>query len=150
MAYNPPTIEQIFGHEEIQKAIWDCEGDMKAVSIKLGCALSALYNYIDIHPEAADLRKKAKLFARKAKLEDYEKVLDERINQKKSLSTSFAAIRYYLEAHGKEEGWGQDSSLDEASLKERELQEDFKETFRILREERASSKASKDSNSHNE
>jgi DNA-binding transcriptional MerR regulator len=110
MRYIPPTIEDIYGNEEIQKHLWEQEGDVKAAALKIGCSTSALYDYLDLNPEAKELRNRARKHFKRQKVAEYENVLNERILQRKQLATSFAAIKYYLDTHGKEEGWGQEIS----------------------------------------
>ena len=104
--YKPPLIEEIHGHEAIQKALWDCEGDIQATSAKLGCGARCIYHYIDRMPEAKQIRDEAKKHFKRAKVEEREKLLYALQEQKKNAPVSFAAIKYYLDTHGQEEGWG--------------------------------------------
>jgi hypothetical protein len=114
--YKPPLIEEIHSHEAIQKALWDGEGDVKAASVILGCAQSTLYDYMDRTPESKAVKDEAKKHFRRAKVEEREKLLYAWQEQKKNAPVSFSAIKYYLDTHGKEEGWGKVDNLTDEEV----------------------------------
>jgi hypothetical protein len=104
--YRPPRIEEKHTHEELQKALWDSDGDVEAASVIIGCTPKTLYSYMQDFPEAREVRNEAKAHAKRLKVERREKLLDQRAEQNKNLPVSFAALKYYLDTHGQEEGWG--------------------------------------------
>lgn len=105
--FRHPSLDEIHGHEYLQKTLWDCEGHVEQAAAKIGCAYSALYNYLDVFPEAKELRKQAKLYFRKKRIEKLEDKFMEIDSKKNTLPASLPAIKYYLDTHGREEGWGQ-------------------------------------------
>lgn len=116
MVYKQPNFESIYGKEAIYDALWEQEGEVKAAALKLQCSRNGLYSYLDENPEANEFRKKAKKYFRMGRVEDCEKLLIERQEQRKSLPTSFAAIKYYLDTHGKEEGWGNEEDESQSKV----------------------------------
>lgn len=106
MAFKQAPIDQILGIDAIQEALWNAEGDVKEASIKLQCSPSAIYRHLEDFEESAKIRKKAKAYFVKQKVEQREKLLYSWQEQKKNAPVSFASIKYYLDTHGQEEGWG--------------------------------------------
>jgi hypothetical protein len=130
--YVPPSIDDILGHEAIQKALWDSAGSVKEAALKLQCDQSALYRYLDKYPESKEIRDEAKKHFKRSKVEEREKLLYALQEQKKNAPVSFAAIKYYLDTHGQEEGWGKitEQANEEQAKAELGKWGDYLETLR--------------------
>ena len=119
--YKPPLLEEIHGHEAIQKALWDSEGDIEGAARILQCGKSSIYDYMDRIPESKEVKEAAKKHFRRAKVETREKLLYAWNEQKKNAPVSFASIKYYLDTHGQEEGWGKNTDQPNEEQAKQEL-----------------------------